>query len=88
MLMVIISSICAGIAAVFMAAGLCVFEGLPIATYFVSRNAPSGQGGEVGWDVASITHSYGVKAIWPPLMIFALGFFLGFRYFSKSLTRK
>ena len=82
--MVIIRSVCAGIAAVFMAAGLCIFVGLPIATYFVSRNVPSGRDAEVGWDIVSIAHNYGVNAMWPPLLIFALGFFLGFRYFHRS----
>jgi hypothetical protein len=89
MLTVIIRSICAGIAAVFVAFGLCMFVGLPIALYFVSRNAHSGGQGEVGYDVVTMAHNYGAASIWIPLLvIFALGFFLGFRYFVKSLVKK
>lgn len=86
--MAIIRSTCAGIAAVFLAAGLCLFVGLPIVMHFVSKSAPSGQDIEVGWDVVSMAHHYGVNAMYPPLLVFALGFLWGFRYFSKSIARK
>lgn len=86
--MAIIRSTCAGIAAVFLAAGLCLFVGLPIVMHFVSKSAPSGQDVEVGWDVVSMAHHYGVNAMYPPLLVFALGFLWGFRYFSKSIARK
>jgi hypothetical protein len=90
MLMIIIRSICAGIAAGFLAAGLCLFVGLPIASYFLSRSAPPESGGnpEVGWDVVTMAHNSPTGAVLIPLLIFTIGLFLGLRHFSKSLARK
>ena len=89
MLTVIIRSICAGIAAVLLAAGLCLFVGLPIASYFLSRNAPPESGNmEVGWDLVTMAYNTPTRAVLIPLLIFTIGLFLGLRHFSKSLARK
>ena len=57
--------------------------------WWVSRSMPAVPGvqageGEVGWDVITLFHSVGrgVTAGWF-LAAFAIGFLLGFRYFSK-----
>lgn len=89
MFVVIIRSICAGVAAVFLACGLCIFVGLPIASYFLSGSAPPGPGDgmDVGWDLVTMAHNSPASAVLIPLLIFAIGFFLGFRYFSRSLAK-
>lgn len=85
MFTVVLRSLCVGIAALAAAA----FIGLPVAFYFLSRTTPAPEGGgEVGWDLISLTHNLPATSILVPLVIFAVGFLFGFRYFSKSLARK
>jgi hypothetical protein len=86
--MLILRSICVGIA--FLVAAL--FVGVPVmltvATYYLERNSGHQWGGEVGWDLVTMAHNSPVSSILLPLLIFALGFIFGFRYFSKSMARK
>ena len=89
MLTVIMRSICAGIAALFLAFGLGIFVGLPIASYFLSRSSPPGSSGgaQVGWDLVTMAHNSPIGAVLIPLLVFAIGFYLGFRHFSRSLAK-
>jgi hypothetical protein len=88
MFTVVLRSVCVGIAALVAAAFLGILIGLPIGLYVLSRTVPPEGGGEVGWDVVSLAHSFPAASILVPLLIFAVGFFFGFRYFSKSLARR
>lgn len=88
MFTVVLRSVCVGIAALVAAALLGIFIGLPVAFYFLSRTAAPEGGGEVGWDLVSLTHNLPANSILVPLVIFAVGFLFGFRYFSKSLAHK
>jgi hypothetical protein len=88
MLTVILRSTCVGIATVVAATFLSFFVVLPITLYFFSKNAAPEGGGEIGWDVVSLAHNTAPSWLLLPLLVFAIGFFFGFRYFSKSLARK
>jgi hypothetical protein len=89
MLIVILRSICAGIAAIFVEFGIGIFIGLPVALYLHSRSAPtiSNGSGEVGWDLVTMAHNSPLTAVLIPLVAFGIGFSLGFRYFSRSLAK-
>lgn len=84
MLTVILRSACVGIAALVAAA----FVGLPITAYFLTKNATNNGDAAVGWDLVTLAHNLSPSAILLPLLVFTVGFFFGFRYFSKSLARK
>ena len=84
MLTVILRSACVAIATLVAAA----FVGLPIASYFLTKNATNVGDAEVGWDLVTLAHNLSPSAMLLPLLVFAVGFFFGFRYFSKSLARK
>jgi hypothetical protein len=84
MLTVVLRSACVGIATLVAAA----FVGLPIASYFLTKNTTQNGDSAVGWDLVTMAHNLPPSAILLPLLVFAVGFFFGFRYFSKSLARK
>jgi|HubBroStandDraft_6_1064221.scaffolds.fasta_scaffold08451_6 ABC-type Fe3+ transport system permease subunit len=87
MFKVILRSVCVGIATLVAAAFLGIFVGLPI-TDFLTKNVSHDGDSEVGWDLVTMAHNLPPIAILLPLLVFAVGFFFGFRYFSKSLARK
>ena len=87
MTIVILRSIGVGIAFVVGAIAIGVFIGLPLALHFLSRNAPSGSA-EIGWDLVAVYHDSPLRVILPPLVIFVVGFMVGFRHFSHSLAHK
>lgn len=87
MLTVILRSACVGIATVVAATFLSFFVVL-LTLYFLSKNAAPEGGGEVGWDLVSMAHNTSPSWLLLPLLVFAIGFFFGFGYFSKSLARK
>ncbi len=66
-------------------AGIMVW--VSIAMHSAAKNARSG-GGEVGWDLVSLYHNTPSSWLLLPLLVFAVGFFIGFRHFSKSLATK
>jgi hypothetical protein len=81
---VIFRSICVGIASVVAALCLVMFAEIVFALYWAMKNAPSGGGGEVGWDLVTLAHNSPPIALLLPLLAFPIGFYLGFRHFSKS----
>ena len=87
MLIVILRSIAAGINGVVLATAGAIFVGLPLALYLHAGNSPSGEGPEVGWDLVIMSHDYPISSKLIPALAFAIGFLVGFRYFSKSLHR-
>jgi hypothetical protein len=87
MFIIILRSICVGIAFVVGAIAISVFVGLPLAMYFLSRNAPAG-GGEIGWDLVTMFRNSPMSAPLVPMAIFAVGFLVGFRYFSRSIINR
>jgi uncharacterized membrane protein len=87
MLTVILRSVCCGIAALVMAAFSGTFIALWVGSYFAAKNVRPG-GGEVGWDLVSLYHNTASSWLLLPLLVFAIGFFIGFRHFSKSLATK
>ena len=93
--MVVLRSVCVGIAFVVGAIVLIVFVGLPLAFYFFSSRlpqAPEGGQREVGWDLVTMYHNSPMEVVVLPLVtllaIFLAGFLLGFRHFSHSLANK
>jgi hypothetical protein len=84
MTMIVLRSFCCGVAAAVVSVPLFFFTMI----WWAMRNlppAPGGEtgGGEVGWDLITIGRS-GHLAIGAWLLVaFAIGFSLGFRYFSK-----
>jgi hypothetical protein len=84
MRVVVLRSVCCGVAATVVSAPGYIAAMI----WWVSRNMPPVPGvqageGEVGWDLMSFVHNGpGVTAFWF-LAAFAIGFLLGFRYFSK-----
>jgi hypothetical protein len=87
MFTVILRSVCCGIAALVAAVFLSGFVVLFVGSYFAWKNAPPG-GGEFGWDVVSLAHDTPSSWLLLPLLVFAIGFFIGFRHFSKSSATK
>ena len=86
MFTLILRSICVGIASVVITAIAGGFIAAIVAISIGLLRQPPG-GGEVGWDLVTMAHN--LPAIWIllPLGIFAIGFLLGFRYFSKTRVR-
>jgi hypothetical protein len=83
MLTVILRSCCTGIATLVVGA----FVWLLITMFVAARSiATTGTGGvEVGWDLVTMLHNLSVKQLVIPSALFAAGFGLGFKYFSRSL---
>jgi hypothetical protein len=77
-------SFCVGIAAVVLAA----FVSPPVYLFYLSKDVSTSGGGEVGWDLLTIYHNAWLRLWLIALLIFAVGFLFGFRYFSKHLAGK
>ncbi len=85
---VILRSICVGIVSVVAAFCLVMFAEIVFAVYWAMKNAPSRGGGEVGWDLVTLMHNSPPIALLLPLLAFPIGFYVGFRHFSKSAAGK
>jgi hypothetical protein len=81
---VILRSVCAGVAAVVAAFFLWVFGLLVFGVYLVEKT-PHPVGGEVGIDVVTLAHNSSISATVVLVLGFAIGFALGIRYFSRPL---
>lgn len=84
MFTIILRSVCVGIAILVAVIVVGIPVGLMIATFFLANSTGHEGGAEVGWDLVTLAHDYRITSILVPLLIFALGFIFGFRYFSKS----
>ena len=87
MFTVVLRSIRVGIAFVIAAIAIGVLVGLLLAIYFLWRNGSEG-GGEIGWDLVAMYHNSPMSAKLVPLAIFAVGFLVGFRCFSRSMVNR
>lgn len=83
---VILRSSCVGIASLIVAAGASLFVGFAIALREAPADVPPGA--VVGVDLLMLVREASLTAILLPLLAFPIGFYLGFRHFSKSATRK
>ncbi|HXZ12616.1 MAG TPA: hypothetical protein VEG64_09505 [Candidatus Sulfotelmatobacter sp.] len=88
MSVVILRSVCVGVATMVLGFPVVVIFGLFIATQYLTRNEPSVNGGEIGWDLVTLAHNYPAASILLPLALFMVGFLLGYRVFSRSLAKK
>lgn len=88
MLAVIVRSMCVGIATTVAVCYIATFGWLAIALHSVAKHAPAEGGGEIGWDLVSLSHNAPPAVLLFPVLVFAIGFLIGFRYFSKSLPRR
>jgi hypothetical protein len=90
MFSIILRSVCVGIAALIGLILFGLFVVFPISFYFLNKGvAPAGDG-EVGWDLVIVAHNQPAATILVALLallVFAGGFYFGFRYFSKSMAR-
>jgi hypothetical protein len=82
---VALRSVCCGVAAAVVSAPGYIFA---LIWYESSKmpaipRDPTGARGEVGWDVITIAHNAPVVTWAWFVAAFAIGFWLGFRYFSK-----
>ncbi|MFZ3199722.1 MAG: hypothetical protein ACLQMT_10890 [Candidatus Acidiferrales bacterium] len=82
----ILRSICVGIASVVITAIAGGFIAVIVAISIGLLRQSSG-GAEVGWDLVTMAHNLPTIWILLPLGVFAIGFLLGFRYFSKTNVR-
>jgi len=77
---IILRSVCTGVASVVVGTFLVGFVALSLA----AMSAPSQPGEpEVGWDLVIMAHQVPFWVWLIPLAFFAIGFLIGFRYFSK-----
>jgi hypothetical protein len=83
---VILRSTFVGIASLIVAAGASLFVGFAIALREAPADVPPG--GAVGVDLLLLVRDASPTAILLPLLAFPIGFYLGFRYFSKSAARR
>ncbi len=88
MFTVILRSTCVGIATTVAVCCIATFVWLAIAMHSVAKHAAAEGGGEVGWDVVSLWHNTPPAVLLFPVLVFAIGFLIGLRYFSKSLPRR
>jgi hypothetical protein len=86
---VILRSICVGIASLVAVAVVCLSVGIATALREASINAvPGGAEGEVGVDLVMLVRKDSPTTILLPLLAVPVGFYFGFRYFSKSAVGK
>jgi hypothetical protein len=81
----VLRSVCVGIASVALAAFIGGFIALSL--LFMNSSAPSG-GDEAGSRMMLIVRYHLVPVILIPLVIFAIGFLTGYRYFSRRQARQ
>jgi len=84
MFTVILRSVCVGIAFLVVSA---FAGGFAFALWF-SRNLPAAPQQEVGWDLVTMYRNMSSTTRLLPLFFFAVGFLVGYRYFSRSLQDK
>jgi hypothetical protein len=76
----ILRSACVGVAGVVIAA----VGGLFVGGFIAALRTPPSPDGEVGWSFVVTPHDYPVLSVVLPLLAFAIGFAIGFRYFSRA----
>jgi hypothetical protein len=83
----ILRSVCVGIASVALAGFVGAFIALSLLFFNSSATAQSGDQ-EVGWDLVTVARDFSPWSFIVPLAVFAIGFLIGLRYFSKRQTRQ
>lgn len=86
MSIVILRSVCVGIATLVTASILSPFIVIVVLIIRSLSTTRSG-GGEVGWDLVTLAHNLPVRWLLLPFAVFAAGFAFGFRYFSRSVKQ-
>jgi hypothetical protein len=90
MFKVILRSTCVGIASIVLAAFASFFIAIAFAIVDLWRIPQQPSEPEVGWDLITAWHGNPAVAKLIPVVAvaaFAIGFLIGFRHFSKSLSR-
>jgi hypothetical protein len=81
----ILQSACVGFASVIVAAFVVGFIALSLSA--MSTPSPD-TGNEAGWDVLAVVKGVPLWVWLFPLAFFAIGFLIGFRYFSKRQAKQ
>ena len=84
---VILRSVCAGVASVVAAFFLWIV-GLLSYGFYLALKTPHPVGGVVGFDVVTLGYNSPISATLVVVLGFAVGFALGIRYFSRPLRHK
>jgi hypothetical protein len=90
MFKVILRSTCVGIASIALAAFASVLIAIAFAVVDLWRIPQQPSEPEVGWDLITVWHGNPAAAKLITVVAvaaFAIGFLIGFRYFSKSVSR-
>ena len=87
MLKRIIQSTCVGIASVVLSAFVVGFVGFSLAAMSAPSNSPD-TGQEVGWDLVTLARGLPLWVWLFPLAFFAIGFSIGYLYFSKRQKQR
>ena len=88
----ILRSVCVGVALAAGATVLAAFVGIAVSIYWIADNSPpTPPGVEVGYDLVTMVRNWGIS--WTTVFVFAvvvfsIGFLVGFRYFSRPTTVK
>lgn len=85
-LLVILRSVCAGIAGAVGAIFLWLVALFAFAIYLVAK-MPRSQGGSVGIDVVTLAYNFPISTQKVTIAGFVIGFAFGFRYFYRPLAR-
>jgi hypothetical protein len=83
----ILRSFCVGIASVALAGFIGGFIALSLLFFNSSATSQSGDQ-DVGWDLVTVVPDVSPWSYIVPLVLFAIGFLVGFRYFSKRQARQ
>lgn len=81
---VILRSLFVGIASLIVVAGVSLFVGVAIALREASADVPPGTA--AGVDLVMLVRDASATAILLPLLAFPIGFYFGFRYFSRKVS--
>ncbi len=88
MFKLILRSTCVGIASIVLAAFAAPFIALAYVVVYSWRNPQQSGELEIGWDLITLRHNHPLPVVVIPLAVFVVGFFIGFRYFSKTPTQQ
>jgi ABC-type Fe3+ transport system permease subunit len=83
----ILRSFCVGIASIALAGFVGGFIALSLSFFNSSASSPAGDQ-DVGWDLIALARNVSPWIYVVPLAVFATGFLIGFRYFSKRQARQ
>ena len=82
----ILRAACVGVAAVVIAGAVIGFVGFSLAAMNPSNSPDTGQ--EVGWGLIPLASGLPLWVWLFPLAFFAIGFIIGYRYFSKRQNKQ